>query len=109
MSRVNMVIYYLMLIAVFMGRPVYALEDAENCKDHPSFTRMPGYWIHSCDQKQFDAYAFDTEKGKTTRVEGRFWKITYYPGPELKPKPSDTQILRNFENAVRKQGGTVVF
>lgn len=25
-------------------------QDATGCKDHPLFTRMPGYWIHNCRQ-----------------------------------------------------------
>jgi OmpA-OmpF porin, OOP family len=109
MRRRIAVMYYLLLIVVLMGGPAIAAQDAKDCKDHPSFTRMPGYWIHSCVQKQFDTYAFITEKGKTTQAEGQLWKITYYPNADLKPKPSDTQILRNFESAVQKEGGTVVF
>ncbi|MCX5871058.1 MAG: OmpA family protein [Deltaproteobacteria bacterium] len=42
-------------------------------------------------------------------MEGQLWKINYYPNADLKPKPSEIQIMRNFENAVQKQGGTVVF
>jgi outer membrane protein OmpA-like peptidoglycan-associated protein len=87
---------------------IAAQSDSAGCKDHPVFTRMPGYWIHSCIQKQFDAYAFAIGKGKTAQVEGQFWNIRYYPNTNLNPKPSDTQILRNFENAVQKLGGTVV-
>lgn len=85
-----------------------AQTDVGGCKDHPLFTRMPGYWIHSCDLKQFDAHAFMVGKGKTTTVEGPLWKLSYYPQNEMNPKPSELQIFRNFENAVKKLGGTVV-
>ncbi len=83
-------------------------KDTKDCADHPLFTRMPTYWIHHCDQKEFDAYAFRVGEGKTERVEGRYWKIAYYPQATAKTKPSELQILRNFENAATKLGGKVV-
>ena len=86
-----------------------ATEDDPNCKDHPLFNRMPGYWIHSCTEKEFDAHSFDIGKGKKMEVEGRYTNITYYPESGRKSKPSELQILRNFENAVKKLGGKVVF
>jgi OmpA-OmpF porin, OOP family len=84
-------------------------KDDRNCADHPLLTRMPDYWIRSCVQKQFDAYAFDLGQGKKAQVEGEFWQINYFPQATLKSKPSELQILLNFENAVKKLGGTVLF
>lgn len=87
-----------------------AQVDATGCKDHPLFpTRIPGSWIHHCSHKQFDAYAFTVAKGKTTPVEGELWKLSYYPQGDAKEKPSELQILRNFENAVQKAGGTSLY
>ena len=83
-------------------------KDVAGCKDHPMFTRMPGSWIHNCSEKAFDAWAFQLGKGKTETVEGRLWKLSYYPQADAKEKPSELQIVRNFENAVAKIGGTVV-
>jgi OOP family OmpA-OmpF porin len=89
--------------------PIFAQQkDDPGCKDHPLFTRMPDSWIHGCTQKEFDAYAFNIGQGKTSQVEGKLWKITYYPQAALKSKPSELQILRNFENAVVKLGGSVL-
>jgi len=84
-------------------------KDATGCKDHPLFTRMPGAWIRDCPQKEFDAHAFPVAKDKTEQVEGRLWKLTYYPQADAKSKPSELQILRNYENAAKAQGGTVVY
>lgn len=84
-------------------------KDSANCKDHPAFTRMPDYWIYACQQKQFEAYTFVVGKGKTESLEGQFWKIAYRPQNTLAAKPSELQIQRNFENAVQKQGGTVLW
>lgn len=82
-------------------------KDARGCQDHPAFTRMPGSWIHSCTVKDFDAHAFVTGPGKTVSVEGRLTQLRYYPQAAATSKPSELQIRRNFENAVRAQGGTV--
>jgi len=84
-------------------------KDQAGCKDHPLFTRMPGYWIYNCKQKQFDAHEFFVGQGKKSSVEGQLWNITYYPNRDLTSVPSEIQILRNFENAVQKLGGTVVW
>lgn len=84
-------------------------KDAATCKDHPVFTRMPDYWIYACQQKQFEAYSFVVAKGKTETVEGQYWKIAYRPQNTLAAKPSELQIQRNFENAVQKQGGAVLW
>jgi len=82
-------------------------KDNPDCKDHPLFTRMPDYWIYGCKQKEFDARVFKLGQGKTVEVEGQTWEIGYRPQSSLKVKPSELQILRNFEEAVRKLGGTV--
>jgi outer membrane protein OmpA-like peptidoglycan-associated protein len=100
----------ILLGVLCLTQPIFAQQkDDPNCKDHPLFTRMPDSWIHGCSQKEFDAYVFKIGEGKTTRVEGQLWKITYYPQAALKSKPSELQILRNFENAVVKLGGTALF
>jgi len=83
-------------------------KDDPKCKDHPAFTRMPDYWIHNCVQNAFDAYEFTVGPNKKERIEGKLWKISYYPQAASKEKPSELQIQRNFENAVQKQGGTAV-
>lgn len=81
-------------------------SDASGCKDHALLNRIPDYWIQACTLRQFDAYDFATGKGKT-RVEGQFTNLRYQPPPNLSPKPSTLQVLRNVENAVKRIGGTV--
>ncbi len=102
-----------MLLLCLLAVNAYAEQkDNVKCQDHPMFTRMPGYWIHGCDHKQFDGVDFKiVEKSKVTqtiRVEGELWMVRYYPQADMKSKPSELQIFRNFENAIRKQGGTLI-
>ena len=103
----------LALLIVVMGVGVAAAQplqkDDPNCRDHELFTRMPDSWIHNCSDKAFDFFEFTTGLKTKTRVEGRTWKVMYYPQASQKTKPTELQILRNFENAVAKLGGKTVF
>jgi len=97
------------ILLCLLATTLYAAQtDNAKCKDHPLFTRMPGSYIYNCDHKQFDGRDFIMGKGQTIHVEGQLWWMTYYPQSDLKSKPSELQIRRNFENAIVKQGGTLV-
>jgi outer membrane protein OmpA-like peptidoglycan-associated protein len=83
--------------------------DVKGCKEHPLFSRMPTYWIHNCDDRAFDAFAFPVAQGKKETIEGHLIKASYYPQASAKDKPSALQILRNHENAIAALGGTVLW
>ena len=100
---------FILLSILSLTLPIIAQQkDNANCKDHPLFTRMPDYWIHSCDQKEFDGHTFDAGQGGGVQINGQFWQIRYYPQNSLKSRPSEQQILLNFENAVKKLGGALL-
>jgi OOP family OmpA-OmpF porin len=82
-------------------------EEDRGGKDHPLFNRMPGTWIYSYENVDFNAHTFKDEKGKEVNVEGRYYFIHYYP-EEGKPALSKLKILRNYENAIKQIGGTVL-
>ena len=100
-----------LIFLLFFVAPVAAAvhPDEKGCKDHPLFNRMSGVWLYKCIQKDFDFFNFPVEKGKTERVEGRKSVLTYYPDVNLPSKPSELQVLRNYENAVTKLGGKAVY
>jgi outer membrane protein OmpA-like peptidoglycan-associated protein len=107
MKKISKIVITMLLL--LLAANLYAAQnDDPKCKDHPLFTRMPGSYIYNCDHKQFDGRDFFMGKGKTIHVEGELWRLTYYPFNDLKTKPSELQIRRNFENAIQKQGGTLV-
>lgn len=107
MKKAALFLMFLLLFAVPAAAAVH--PDEKGCKDHPLFNRMSGVWLYKCIQKEFDFYNFPVEKGKTERVEGRKSVLTYYPEVNLPSKPSELQVLRNYENAVTKLGGKAVF
>jgi len=110
MKKISVIAVMLLLM---MAINLYGAPQTDNtkCKDHPLLTRMPGSWIYNCDQKQFDGREFKIVRGKNVeaiRVEGQLWWLTYYPQNDLKSKPSELQIKRNYENAIRNIGGTLI-
>jgi outer membrane protein OmpA-like peptidoglycan-associated protein len=91
-----------------------AAADADGCKDHPLFNRMPGYEINSCEARDFDAFDFPTgalnedhSPKQLTPVEGAYGEIGYSVTDGAKPA-SALQILRNFQSAVKAAGGETV-
>ena len=82
-------------------------QDVKGSKDHPLFTRMPGYYIWQYEQKEFDGHNFDAGS-KQERVEGRKTIIKYSITTAAKANPpSLLQIIRNHTNAIKKIGGMV--
>jgi OOP family OmpA-OmpF porin len=81
--------------------------DEEGCKDHPLLSRMKGFYISFC-ESNFDAVEFYVGEDKTEKIEGQKTLISYRL-MEGAATPSELQILRNYANAVKATGGTVVY
>jgi outer membrane protein OmpA-like peptidoglycan-associated protein len=81
--------------------------DEEGCKDHPLLSRMKGFLIGSC-ESNFDAVEFYVGEDKAQKVEGQKTRISYHL-MDGAAAPSELQILRNYANAVKAIGGTVVY
>jgi OOP family OmpA-OmpF porin len=83
-----------------------AQSDAADCKDHPMLSRMTNYYIGEC-KTAFDAQEFYVADGPKT-IEGRKTVIDYslVTGSTM---PSILQIRRNYSNAIKSLGGTVLY
>ncbi|HEX7573191.1 MAG TPA: OmpA family protein [Bacteroidota bacterium] len=82
-------------------------RDVEGSKDHPLFNRMPGYYIQRYEEKDFDTHSFRDANLNELNVEGQVVSIVYSLKSGAK-EVSRIQVLRNYENAVTKIGGTVL-
>src|SRR5205085_2267167 len=85
--------------------------DLEGSRDHPMFTRLPGFHIEGYTASDFDSHEFYVvEKGDRTEraVEGRKTVITYMLDEGRKPL-SSLQIVRNYDNAVKPVGGRSLY
>jgi outer membrane protein OmpA-like peptidoglycan-associated protein len=92
--------------------------DAEGCKDHPMFNRMPNFYIGGCTEQNFAGYDFFTgklneESGEEIRqrVEGKYYDVYYYHQKfnETSSGTSALEIMRNYENALKKIGAKIIF
>src|SRR5204863_6128231 len=81
-------------------------------KEHPMFpNRMPNYLISEC-PSNFDAAEFwiSPDASKTVTKEGTKTSIRYdFNAESGQQKPSVLQILRNYENAAKKIGGSTMY
>ncbi len=96
------------LLAAVVFAPLAAQEDAEGSKDHPLLTRMTGYFISTYSHKDFDSFEFRGKDGKAVTVEGKKTEIMYRPKDGV-TAASPLQIARNYQTAVTKVGGAVLF
>jgi OOP family OmpA-OmpF porin len=94
-------------VSSFAGFAVAQEVDAEGCKDHPLLSRMKGFYITSC-ESNFDAVDIYTAEGTTVTVEGQKTVIGYALN-EGAPSPSYLQIRRNYGNAMKSLGGTLLY
>jgi len=81
-------------------------QDVEGAKDHPMFSRMPGYTIDEYDPQDFGAFEFwlNANADNIKKVEGKYWKLRYVI-PEGAKKAGPLQIGRNYTDLIIKRGG----
>ena len=84
-----------------------AQDDVPGSRDHPLVTRMPGFAITAYAVDEFAAFDPTVIAGKAAHWEGKKYVIAY----DLKEgatRVSSLQIVRNYEAAIRKIGGTLL-
>ena len=108
MSRLALLLAALTTVLPSLGRAA----DRAGCADHALFpTRMPDYSLADCKVEEYGTYSFQTAKNAKTQtpVEGKVTSITYaYTGAKGN-EPSALAVVRNYEAAIAKIGGTVVY
>ncbi|MGA2587465.1 MAG: OmpA family protein [Candidatus Aminicenantales bacterium] len=108
MKKVSIVLMSIGIL--FLAMDVTAQQaDNPGCKDHPLFpTRMPGYRLDACKVEDYGVYEFLSTKGPKTPVEGKFTFLTYSFTGQQASEPSGLAVVRNYENAIKKVGGTIL-
>jgi hypothetical protein len=101
--RVLLAITAAALLAV--PSPALAQQDEEGCKDHPMLSRFPGYYISECEARDFSAHDFTVSEDAEKKVEGRYWKISYWLKEGAKrPAPAGRATTRTPWRRVGGQG-----
>jgi OOP family OmpA-OmpF porin len=68
---------------------------------------MPNFTIYDAEDIEFDSYNFFNGKNCIT-VEGKKFKRNYFLKEDA-PQSSVVQISRNYANAIRNMGGTIIY
>lgn len=111
MKLIRSIALFLLLSLLSVG--VGFAADARGCADHPLFNRMSNFEIFEC-KKTYDQLIIkvdnDPKSPRNLRPEGDLTTIKYiYKKPANVPSaPSDLQVMRNYQNAARQKGGTVL-
>ena len=87
----------------------YAQNDADGCKDHKLLTRLENFNISDCSEN-YNELQLRTSVSKTETKEGNlfyyYYRFNFDAGVKMK---SPLQIIKNYENAIIKNGGQLVF
>lgn len=97
-----------LLFAAASAVPAFAQEDVEGGKDHPMLARLAGYALTEADVQEFAPYDFTVEDGTEKRIEGRYWRLTYWLREGAK-NPGALAISRNYTNALAAKKGKKVY
>ena len=107
MKKGGKILFCFLLGLLLIGNIALAQQDAKGCKDHPLFSRMEGYRIVTCQEKEFDAEDFiDPATKQKVTIEGRKFHTEYVTNKPFEGKYSRLQVSRNYTNAITKIGGT---
>lgn len=106
--KIMRILSIITLVAFLFVINLAIAQDDPGCKDHQLLTRMPGFYIDSCEKKDFEQYRFVDSKGNEQPVDGIYTFIKYALKDGAKA-PSELQIVRNYANAIQKIEGTTVF
>jgi len=106
MNRVRYVWICCIMLFVVFGAFSIAVAESE-FKDTPYFTGMPNYKITDAMDQEFADYRFYDGKACTTVEGGKHFRA--YTLKENAKQSSELQISRNYANAIKNMGGTIVF
>jgi OOP family OmpA-OmpF porin len=106
-SSMKKISVFLALAILIFSSISFALErDMKGSKDHPLFSRIPNYYISDQANKDFDRYT-SPYIDKDNVWEGKLTQ-TNYSAQEGTKELSFIQIIRNYENAIKKIGGKLL-
>lgn len=95
------------LFVVFLFSTGGLKAQESEIKDTPWFSGMPSFTIYDGEDIDFDSYKFFNGKNCIT-VEGKIFKRQYSLKEDVQ-KVSKLQISRNYGNAIRAMGGSVIY
>ncbi|MBM4141556.1 MAG: OmpA family protein [Nitrospira sp.] len=107
MQNISRSTWFFCIIYLIVSGVFSAVGAESEFKDTPFFSGMPNYKIIDAAEQEFTDYRFFNGKECIT-VEGKKQHRAYTLKENAK-RSSDLQISRNYVNAVKNMGGTILF
>lgn len=108
----------LLLLNLLLAIPALASErDKAGCEKNPLFSKFTGEYVDGCEYAPFAELGLwrwvtpgNPKKGSDPfKVEGEYWYFHSGIDKSVTGKPAGKlQVQRNYENAVRQAGGTIL-
>ena len=87
----------------------FAQDEEKKCEDYPALTHMDNFYLYDC-SKIYNAFDVPVGYDKTKSVEGMLYTYSYYVEESKGDyKASWLQLHRNFENAIKKINGKILY
>lgn len=105
-------VIFVFIFLLHLATTVAIAEDISGSKDHPLLTRYPDARISEY-SKNYNAVTFtlSSDSGgapEQKSLEGDMTSLRYYY-KDLEHQPSPLQLIRNYQNAIKAIGGSVLF
>lgn len=98
-----------MLCMLALSMATFAQDDAAGCKDYPLLTRLEHFYISECEEN-YNELELRISSSKTEKKEGALSYIYYRYNSDAGVKPKSVlQIIKNYEAAITKNGGKLIY
>ncbi|MFC5625787.1 OmpA family protein [Algoriphagus winogradskyi] len=103
----------LSLAVYFSSVLVLFAQNKETCLSYELFTPLPNHTVSNCEYREFDSHEFNKQENGGSREyfvkEGTKSVISYNWNGEWENRPSTVLIYKNYQNAVEKIGGKLLY
>ncbi|MGD2245242.1 MAG: OmpA family protein [Candidatus Aminicenantes bacterium] len=101
-------IIFISLFCLITGLAFSQEEDVEGSQDHPLLSRMENFYISGYEEFEYESHDFYDAEDNEYIIEGHKWVIEYTLKEGLTP-PGQLKVRRNYINAIKEIGGTILF
>ncbi len=99
---------FISLFCLIAGLAFSQEEDVEGSQDHPLLSRMENFYISGYEEFEYESHDFYDAEDNEYIIEGHKWVIEYTLKEGLTP-PGQLKVRRNYINAIKEIGGTILF
>ncbi len=99
---------FISLFCLIAGLAFSQEEDVEGSQDHPLLSRMENFYISGYEEFEYESHDFYDAEDNEYIIEGHKWVIEYTL-KEGFTSPGQLKVRRNYINAVKEIGGTILF